>query len=133
MPSALIQPLSPAVEQLASGIVDSAFPVHKGLGPGLLESIYETCFCHELSKRGIPFKRQIAVPLVYDELRFEDGLRVDVLVDDLVICELKAVEILLPVHQAQLLTYLKLTRKRLGFFINFNVPTIKHGIRRLVL
>jgi GxxExxY protein len=133
MASNLQSPLSPAVKQLASKIVDSAFTVHKSLGPGLLESICETCFCHELSKRRISFKRQVAVPLIYDNLRFEDGLRIDVLAGDLIICELKAVATLLPVHQAQLLSYLKLTQKRLAFLINFNVPVIKHGIRRFVL
>ena len=126
-------PIPAETERLASLIVESAYTVHKNLGPGLLESIYETCFCHELRKRRVGLRRQAVVPLVYDGLRFEDGLRLDVLVEDQIICELKAVEGLLPVHEAQLLTYLKLTQKRLGFLINFNVPLIKNGIKRLAL
>jgi len=90
-------------------------------------------FCHELAKRGISFQRQVPVPIVYDGIRFEEGLRLDVLVEDLVICELEAVETFNPVYIAQLLTQLKLTGKRLGFLINFNVPVIKEGIKRIVL
>jgi len=114
-------------------VVDAAFAVHIALGPGLLEHIYEVCFCHELSKRSLAHRRQVSVPIVYDGLVFEEGLRLDVLVEDKVICELKAVEKMNPVYQAQLLTQLKLTGKRLGFLINFNVPLIKQGIQRLVL
>jgi len=103
------------------------------LGPGLLENVYEVCFCRELADRGLAFARQVVVPIVYRDITFDEGLRLDVLVDDLVICELKAVETMHPVFTAQLLTYLKLARKRLGFLINFNVPTIKQGIKRLIL
>ena len=126
-------PLSKEEERLGREIVDAAFAVHQALGPGLLERIYEMCFCHELAKRGISFQRQVPVPIVYDGIRFEEGLRLDVLVEDLVICELKAVETFNPVYIAQLLTQLKLTGKRLGFLINFNVPMIKEGIKRVVL
>ena len=126
------QPLSDKEETVAKAIVDAAYNVHKNLGPGLLESIYETCFCHELHKRGLTFKRQVAVPVVYDNIAFDEGLRLDVLVEDLVICELKAVQTMLPVFIAQLLTYLKLSEKRLGFLINFNVPQIKQGIKRVI-
>jgi len=126
-------PLSERVEQIAKAIVDAAYTVHKVLGPGLLESIYEVCFCHELAKRELSYQRQVQVPIVYDGKRFDEGLRLDVLVEDLVICELKAVEEMHPVFEAQLLTYLKLTGKRLGFLINFNVPVIKDGINRLIL
>ncbi|MGC9394515.1 MAG: GxxExxY protein [Anaerolineae bacterium] len=126
------QPLSSKEEAIAEAIVDAAYNVHKNLGPGLLESIYETCFCHELHKRGLTFKRQVAVPVVYDNIAFDEGLRLDVLVEDLVICELKAVQTMLPVFIAQLLTYLKLSNKRLGFLINFNVPQIKQGIKRVI-
>ncbi len=126
-------PLSKEEERLGQEIVDAAFAVHQALGPGLLERIYEVCFCHELAKRGISFQRQVPVPIVYDGIRFEEGLRLDVLVEDLVICELKAVETFNPVYIAQLLTQLKLTGKRLGFLINFNVPVIKEGIKRVVL
>ena len=126
-------PLPPEHERIARVIVDSAFAVHKTLGPGLLENVYEPCFCHELGKRGVAYQRQVAVPIVYDGIKFGEALRLDVLVESLVICELKVVETLLPVHLSQLLTYLKLTEKRLGFLINFNVPVIKYGIKRVIL
>lgn len=127
------QPLSEREEKIATAIVESAYAVHRELGPELLESIYEICFCHELAKRGLPFQRQVDLPIVYDGITFDEGLRLDVLVDGLVICELKSVESLHPVFQAQLLSHLKLTKRRLGFLINFNVPLIKHGIKRVVL
>lgn len=126
-------PLSDKEEVIARNIVDAAYTVHSKLGPGLLEHIYEVCLCHELNKRDLSCRRQIQVPIIYDGITFDEGLRLDVLVEDLVICELKAVEKMLPVFQAQLLTQLKLTGKRLGFLINFNVPLIKQGIKRLVL
>jgi len=117
-------------EILAKEIVDCCFKVHSQLGPGLLERVYEVCFCHELTKKGIPRVRQIDIPINYDGLVFDEGLRLDVLVDDLVICELKAKDELNPVWQAQILSHLKLTGKRPGFLINFNVPLIKDGIKR---
>jgi GxxExxY protein len=107
--------------------------VHQTLGPGLLENIYEICDCHELSKRKVSFQRQVVVPIFYDGITFNDVLRLDVLVDNAVICELKAVETLLPVHEAQLLSQLRLAGKRLGVLINFNVSLIKNGIKRLIL
>ncbi len=127
------EPLHPDYEKIAKLIVDAAYTVHKNLGPGLLESVYEPCFCHELSKRGAEHKRQVAVPLVYDGIKFAEALRLDVLVEDKIICELKVVDALASVHTAQLLTYLKLTNKRLGFLINFNVPIVKQGIKRIIL
>jgi GxxExxY protein len=126
-------PLSAREEEIATIIVDCAFKVHKALGPGLLENVYEVCYCHELGKHPVKVLRQVTVPITYDGIIFEDALRLDVLVDDLVICELKAVETLLPVHEAQLLSQLKLTGKRLGFLINFNVPLMKQGIKRFIL
>ena len=126
-------PISDQQERIARAIVDAAYAVHQALGPGLLESVYEVCFCHELSKRGLAYRRQVTVPIVYDGITFDEGLRLDVLVEEQVICELKAVETMHPVFTAQLLTQLKLTGKRLGFLINFNVPLIKHGIKRIVL
>ncbi len=126
-------PLSEKEELIAKHIVDAAFKVHKNLGPGLIEKVYEACFCHELSKQGIPYRRQAMVPIVYDGTILEEDLRLDVLVDDLIICEFKAVEVLNPIWEAQLITYLKLTRKRLGFLINFNVVLIKKGIKRIIL
>ena len=126
-------PISDEEERIATAIVAAAYAVHSALGPGLLESIYEVCFCHELTKRGLHFQRQVAVPIVYDGITFDEGLRLDVLVGDLVICELKAVQTMHPVFLAQILTQLKLTGKRIGFLINFNVPLIKRGIKRVVL
>lgn len=103
------------------------------MGPGLLEKVYEVCFCHELAKRKLSFSRQLDIPIIYDGIKFAEGLRLDVLVNDLVICELKAVDEVKPVWQAQLLSHLKLTGKRLGYLINFNVPLIKDGIKRLII
>ena len=120
-------------EFLCKEIVDCAYKVHKGLGPGLLEKIYEACFCHELSKKEIPFKRQVKLPIKYDGILFDEGLKLDVLVDSLIICEFKAVETINPLWQAQIISHLKLTGLHVGFLINFNVPVIKNGIRRFCL
>lgn len=125
--------LSEREEALARKIVDSAYTVHKKLGPGLLERVYEVCFCHELSKQGLKYQRQVDIPIVYDGIVFDEGLRIDVLVEDLVICELKAVDEMNPVWEAQVLSHLKLTGNRLGFLINFNVALIKDGIKRIIL
>jgi GxxExxY protein len=118
-------------EEIARKIVDAAYVVHKTLGPGLLERVYEVCFCHELSKRGLRYLRQVDIPIKYDGILFEEGLRLDVLVENEIICELKAVEMMNPVWEAQLLSHLKLSEKELGFLINFNVPRIKEGIKRM--
>jgi GxxExxY protein len=120
------------IDAIASGIVDAALKIHRELGPGLLESAYEVCLEHELTKRGYSVERQKAQPVRYDGILIDAGYRIDLLVDDLIIIELKAVTELAPIHQAQLLTYLKLSQKSLGFLINFNVPLIKNGIRRVV-
>ncbi len=120
-------------EQAATAVVDAAFSVHSNLGPGLLESVYETCLVYELNKRNLKADRQVAVPVVYDGRQLDAGLRLDVLVNDRVVVELKAGESGLPVHIAQLLTYLKLSGHRLGLLINFNVPLIRDGIKRVVL
>ena len=112
--------------------MEAAFAVHQTLGPGLLENIYEVCFCHELDKHGLSVQRQVTIPLVYDGIQFAEGLRLDVLVESLVIVELKAVEAMNPVFMAQILTQLKLTGNRLGYLINFIVPLIKDGIRRVI-
>lgn len=133
MPANITIPLSPEDERIAKLIVDSVFTVHKTLGAGLLESVYETCLCHELEKRGLKYKRQVVVPLVYDGIKFSEGFRLDVLVEERIICELKSVEKMENVHLSQVLTYLKLTGNRLGFLINFNVSLIKNGIRRVIL
>lgn len=117
-------------ELLGKEIADCAFKVHNELGPGLLEKVYEVCFCHELKKKGIPFRRQQKIPIYYDGLYFDEGLQIDVLVIDKIICELKAVDIVNPIWQAQVLSHLKMTKLHVGFVINFNVPLIKNGIRR---
>lgn len=118
---------------IAQQIVDAAFAVHSALGPGLLESVYEACLCHELTNRGLSFERQLSLPVIYEGVKLDAGLRLDLLVADQVIVELKAVEMVQEVHKAQLLTYLKLTGHRLGLLINFNVPVIRKGISRLAL
>ncbi len=126
-------PVPPDVERVAKMIVDAAFQVHKELGPGLLESVYESCLAYELEHRGVKVERQVALPITYKGVRLDAGLRLDMLVENLVIVELKAVETMVPLFDAQLLTYLKLTQKRLGLLVNFNVPLIKDGIKRIVL
>ncbi|MEI8310733.1 MAG: GxxExxY protein [Verrucomicrobiota bacterium] len=125
--------LPSGTEETARKTVDCAFRVHRALGPGLLEGVYEVCLCHELHKSGVAFERQVSMPVLYDGLRLDAGLRLDVVVAGCVIVELKAVEQILPVHKAQMLTYLKLSGIRLGLLINFNVPTIKTGIQRIIL
>ncbi len=117
-------------EWLCKEIVDCAYKVHKALGPGLLEKIYEVCFCHELSKKGILFQRQVFLPIHYDEMVFDEGLRLDVFVEETIICELKAIDLINPIWEAQILSHLKLTAKHVGFIINFNIALIKDGIRR---
>jgi GxxExxY protein len=126
-------PIPESLERVGKLIVDSAYTVHKNLGPGLLEKVYEVCFCHELAKRGLKYQRQVEIPITYDNIVFEEGLRLDVFVEDSVVCELKAIETVNPVWEAQILSHIKLTGTRLGFLINFNVVKIKDGIRRFVL
>lgn len=120
-------------KKIAAKIVDAAYNVHKNLGPGLLEKIYEVCFCHELAKRNLRFKTQVSLPVIYDNIKLETGFRLDVLVEELIICELKAASENNSIWNAQLLSHLKLSKKRLGFIINFNVPVIKNGIKRIIL
>jgi GxxExxY protein len=127
------KPLTNQEESIAKQIVDSAYTVHKELGPGLLEKIYETCLCYELENRGLNIKKQVVIPVKYKELEFEEGYRLDILVEDKIICELKACENHNSVWEAQLLSYLKLTGKRLGFLINFSVNNIGDGIKRIIL
>ena len=125
-------PLSAKEEHLGKEIVDAAYKVHKALGPGLLERVYEGCFCYELSKKGIKFKRQADINMYYDDCLLDDTFRVDVYVDDLVICELKSVFEIIPLWPMQIVSHLKISRKRLGYLINFNVVKIKDGIRRFI-
>ncbi|HUW56327.1 MAG TPA: GxxExxY protein [Planctomycetota bacterium] len=126
------EPIPEETDRIAAAVVDAAYHVHAALGPGLLESVYEACLCHELKKRGFSFKTQVAVPVVYDGVKLDAGLRLDILVADCVIVELKAVEKTNPLFEAQLLTYLKLSNHRLGLLVNFNVPVIREGIRRII-
>jgi len=114
----------------AKVIVNAAFKVHSALGPGLLEKVYEACLAHEIRKAGLEFQRQVNVPIIYDDLSFEEALRLDLLVSGNVIVEVKAVELVNKVWEAQVLSQLKLTKYPLAFLINFNVPLIKDGIRR---
>ena len=127
------EPIPDHAEEVATAIVDAAIKVHKTLGPGLLESVYEACLCYELSKRQIPFRRQVSLPVRYEDILIEAGYRVDVIADECVIIELKSVDGIIPVHEAQLLTHLKLSSIRLGLLLNFNVPLMRHGIKRMVL
>jgi len=129
----IFDPIPEELEIIGKKIVDAAYTVHKSLGPGLLERVYEICFCHELQKRDLKYQRQLYIPIVYDGIEFDEGLRLDVLVEDKVICELKALENVNPVWEAQILSHLKLTDNRLGYLINFNVPLMKNGIRRFVI
>ena len=118
--------------RISERIIGCAINVHRALGPGLLESTYEVCLTHELNKAGLSVQAQVALPVLYDGIKLDAGYRIDLLVEDLVIVELKAVDTLLPIHDAQLLSYLKLSRKKLGLLINFNVKLLKNGIKRLV-
>jgi len=123
----------PVLNEISGKIVNAAFMVHSTLGPGLFEKVYELCLVHELELAGLRVERQVPVPILYGDLEIPAGYYIDLLVEGKVIIELKAVEQILPVHKAQLLTYLKLYNRRLGLLINFNVPRIRDGIDRLVI
>lgn len=120
-------------ERVARDVVDAGLKVHMALGPGLLESAYEHCLAYELSQRGHHIVRQLELPIRYDGIELDAGYRIDLLIDGVVIVEVKSVEALAPIHHAQLLTYLKLSQRRIGFLMNFNVKLFKEGLRRLVL
>ena len=125
--------MNPHLNELTHEIVGAAIEVYRHLGPGLLESSYRDCLCHELSLRGVGFRKECRLPLEYKGISLDCGYRVDVLVEELVPVELKTVQALMPVHEAQLLTYLRLGGWKVGLLINFNVPVLKDGIRRRVL
>ena len=127
----LRKPIPDQLNQTSGAIVNAAYAVHSQIGPGLLESVYEKCLAHAMRRRGLVVQRQVLLPIEFEGLRLSSGLRLDMLVNDSVVVEVKAVEALLPVHKAQLLTYLKLSQHRLGLLINFNVPLIKNGITRI--
>jgi GxxExxY protein len=116
--------------EIATRVVNVAYKIHKSLGPGLFESVYEEVMAHEIAKLNMSFTRQQPIPLVYEDIKLEAGFRADIIVENKVIIEIKSVEAIAPVHQKQLLTYLKLSDLKLGFLINFNVELIKHGITR---
>src|SRR5690242_420832 len=120
-------------EQLTEQIIAAAIEVHREMGPGLLESSYRLCLCRELTLRGIEFKTEVPLPVAYKGTKLDAGYRIDLLVAGTVIVELRAIEKVLPVHEAQLLTYMKLSGKRVGLLINFNVPLLKQGLTRRVL
>lgn len=120
------------VNQITGAVIDAAMRVHSVLGPGLLESAYKACLIHELRKRGLSVASEVNMPLIYDTLKMDVGYRIDLLVENTVVVELKAVEAIAPIHQAQLLCYLKLSGKQVGLLINFNVLHLREGIKRLV-
>jgi len=125
--------LSAEIDLVGRDVVDASVKVHRAMEPGLLESVYEECMAYELSvNRGVKVERQVELPILYDGVKLRNQLRLDMVVEGCVILELKAVERILPLHQAQLITYLKLTGLRLGFLLNFNVPLMKNGIKRMV-
>ena len=126
------QGIAPRLEAFGREIVDAAFKVHSALGPGLLESVYEHCLSHELTKRGLSVERQVALPVIYDGLMLDAGYRLDLLIGGAIVVEVKAAESLSRLYEAQLLTYLKLSGHRLGFLINFNVQTLFHGLKRIL-
>ena len=127
------EPIPDDVDFIANKVFNCGLKVHKTLGAGLLESIYEVCLAHEIEKVGLKVERQIHLPIIYDGISLDAGMRLDLWVERKLIVEIKAVESLLPVHQAQLMTYLKLTENRLGLLINFNVVLFKNGVKRVIL
>lgn len=120
------------INQITEKIIGCAIEVHKGLGSGLLESAYEECLCFELNQIGLKLERQVPLPVVYKGVKLDCGYRMDIIVENLVVVEVKAVESLIPVHKAQLLSYLKLYNKKVGLLINFHVPILKKGLKRIV-
>jgi GxxExxY protein len=128
----MLTPIPVDVERLATIVVDAGLQVHKALGPGLLESVYEHCLAYELTKRELSIRRQVSQPIFYDGVRIDAALRIDLVVGGVIIVEIKSADAILPVHKSQLLTYLKLSGCRLGFLMNFNVPLFKNGIQRMV-
>ena len=132
-PKQIFQPIAPEIEKIGKAVLDAAFKVHTTLGPGLLESVYETTMAYEVRKSGLNVATQVSLPIIYDGQQLESGLRLDMLVERCVIVELKSVETMNPVYEAQIMTYLRLSAVRLGFLINFNVKHLKDGIKRFVI
>ena len=121
------------INKITEKIIGSAIEVHKNLGPGLLESAYEECLCYELDKNGLYFERQKPVPVVYKEIKLDCGYRPDLIVEKEIIVELKSIDSIAPIHEAQMLTYLRFANKKIGLLINFNVTVLKNGLRRFIL
>ena len=121
------------IDPLSSNVIGLAIKVHRALGPGLLESAYEECFAYELEQNGIPFGRQVPLPIVYEKVRLECGYRMDLVVDGQLLIELKSVERILPIHEAQIITYMRLSGCRVGLLLNFNTEALRHGLKRFVL
>jgi GxxExxY protein len=132
-PRKVFQPIAPDVERVGKTFLDAAFKVHTALGPGLLESVYETTVAYEIRKSGLTVVTQVSVPIIYDSQKLETGFRLDMLLENCVIAELKSVESMNSVYEAQIMTYLRLSNIRLGFLINFNVKHLKDGIKRFVV
>jgi len=120
------------INQITEKIIGCAIEVHKTLGPGLLESVYEECLAYELIQQKLNFNRQVPVPVTYKNVKMDCGYKIDILVEDAVVVELKSIEMIMPVHEAQILTYLRLTEKEIGLLINFNVKLLKNGIKRFI-
>ncbi len=129
----VFQPIEPNVEKIGKAVLNAAFKVHTTLGPGLLESVYETTMAYEIRKSELVVATQVALPILYDGQKLESGFRLDMLVEKCVIVELKSVETMNPIYEAQIMTYLRLSGVRLGFLINFNVKHLKDGIKRFVV
>lgn len=125
--------ISEPVERVGRAVVDAALAVHRALGPGLLESVYEACLAEESRQRGLATERQVGVPVVYGDVRVDVGFRLDLLVEGSVVVEVKSIDALASIHTAQVLTYMRFSGARLGYLINFNTGLLKHGLRRLVL
>lgn len=126
-------PIPASTEKVGKAVLDAAYKVHTALGPGLLESAYEAPLAYELRKSGLVVATQVAVPVMYEEIKLETAFRIDLLVENCVVVELKAVETMNPIYEAQLMTYLRLSNHRLGFLINFNVRRLKYGVQRIVI
>ena len=131
--SPLLMDLEPLQHGSAFIAIGFAISVHRALGPGLLESAYEECLCYEIDQSGLTFRRQVALPIIYKAVRLDCGYRMDIVVEERVVVELKTVERLLPIHEEQMLTYLKLSGMGIGLLLNFNTPALKDGIRRMLL
>ena len=126
-------PIPESTEKVGKAVLDAAYKAHTALGPGLLESAYEAPLAYELRKSGLTVATQVAVPVMYEEIKLETAFRIDLLVENCVVVELKAVETMNPIYEAQLMTYLRLSNNRLGFLMNFNVRRLKYGIQRIVI